>query len=1118
VKLPAERGEGRFLALCGVALVVFAAVGYFLFPKAFPEASLELRVTRRQAAVRARDVLVREAGAPPEVFAGASRSGWHEASRFAVDTRTKTYLERTLGLQRANRLFGREAKIWRWDLRWYRSLQKEEWRASVTPRGDFVSFDHEIPESAPGARLDAAEAERRARAYLRRRGLDAAKLSLREAEPRERPARTDWSFVFESPGPRLGDATVRYEVRLQGGSIGAFREFVQIPERWVRGYRRLRSANDAASSVDAFFLILTGLAMAAVLVSRALRRDVPWKIAGAFAAVAFVLALLSLANEVPVDLFDYDTASPYSAYLVSLGLTALLSAAGQGVLIGGVVAAGEPVFRERFPGRLSVAGVFSRRGLGTRNVFRGIVLGYTLTAFFFAYQAVFYVVASHFGAWAPADIPYDDMLNTAFPWVTVLFMGFFPAVSEEFVSRIFSISFLRPFVKSRFLLLLVPALIWGFGHAGYPNQPFYIRGVEVGAAGVLLGAVFLRWGIVPILVWHFTVDAVYTALILLRSGNLYYVVTGGLAAGILSVPLVAAAIARRRRGRFQPTSGLTNADLGSAAPPPRVFPEPAEAPGTVSVVSRRVRSVAIVLVAALSTLFLLPARGREARHLDRIGRRGALAAGRAFLSANGEDPSRFRSAAYTATGFAEDRDMESAAPEETGRLAGFSEDAALYVLGHGGWAAYDRLSDTRLPTDLWAVRFFAPGRKEEWKLLVRANTGLVAAFAHPIAEDAPAAPPPSPDAARRRAVEAAARLGYPAGSYRVADSGTRVRPKRTDTSIRLEDPSAAAGAARPRLTAVFHGSRLAALYPSLRVPESYLRQRQKRSAFDWALLLVRLAAISLLAGILLWVVASVLRRPGFRWRRLLGPAAVLAFFGAVRALDAAPLLWRSYRTEIPLAHFRFISAAVFGIQMLLAVSAALIAAALFDAAAPGWRRPPSNPRRVRNALIRGAAAALGLAAIDHLPAILARFAPRAFPPDPGLPGSLDGALPLAAIAAAAAAIALARKIPRFAGRPIRVGAVSAAVLLLVPSGAGSLGSAALPALVGLAAGAWLAFSAFGLLREDAASWIAFGLFGPALSGAALLAAGASADRFQAALVVGISAVLFAMFVLRRNRA
>src|SRR6185369_7064403 len=233
-----------------------------------------------------------------------------------------------------------------------------------------------------------------------------------------------------------------------------------------------------------------------------------------------------------------------------------------------VIAAAEPIYRERFPQHVSLGGAFSPRGIQTKGFFRAVLLGYALAAFFFAYQAVFYVVAERFGAWSPADVPYSDMLNTAFPWATVLFIGFLPAVSEEGISRMFSISFLDRLGAGRVLAVVIPAYIWGFGHSTYPNQPFFIRGLEVGTAGVLIGALMLRFGVVPLLFWHFTVDAIYTALLLLRSGNTYYVASGAIASGILLLPLGVSLVLYLRRGGFLPAGGLSNADVGFVSAPP----------------------------------------------------------------------------------------------------------------------------------------------------------------------------------------------------------------------------------------------------------------------------------------------------------------------------------------------------------------------------------------------------------------------------------------------------------------------------------------------------------------------------------------------------------------------
>ena len=74
----------------------------------------------------------------------------------------------------------------------------------------------------------------------------------------------------------------------------------------------------------------------------------------------------------------------------------------------------------------------------------------------------------------------------------MLFAGFFPALTEEFLSRAFSIPFLQNVFRSRLFAIVLAGFIWGFGHSTYPNQPFWIRGVEVGLVGVVAGFLMER--------------------------------------------------------------------------------------------------------------------------------------------------------------------------------------------------------------------------------------------------------------------------------------------------------------------------------------------------------------------------------------------------------------------------------------------------------------------------------------------------------------------------------------------------------------------------------------------------------------------------------------------------
>src|SRR5205814_10098079 len=143
--------------------------------------------------------------------------------------------------------------------------------------------------------------------------------------------------------------------------------------------------------------------------------------------------------------------------------------------------------------------------------------------------------------------------------------------------RRFAIPFLSKLVKSTLVALVLAGFIWGFGHSNYPQQPFYIRGVEVGIGGIALGIVMLRWGILPTLVWHYSVDAMYSAMLLLRSQNLYLKWSGATAAGIVVLPVIAALVMYWRRGGFESEAGLLNRDEAAAAEAPEMAEEAAAA-------------------------------------------------------------------------------------------------------------------------------------------------------------------------------------------------------------------------------------------------------------------------------------------------------------------------------------------------------------------------------------------------------------------------------------------------------------------------------------------------------------------------------------------------------------
>ena len=397
-------------------------------------------------------------------------SGYRYASSFVYDDTAKVFLERELGLAQMNEAVAGTAKIWRWSHRWYKPLQMEEYLVEIAPTGEVVRVERTLPEDSPGVRLGADEtmphpttssqstenrlSEEDARALALRflsrvRPAGVGDLRYLGATAREWKSRTDHTFTWERVGVDWKGGRYRHKVVVQGDRVGGYEEFVQVPEDWSRDYMQLRSKNTTAGAVDTVFMLLTVLGMIVIIFLRFRGHLIRWRFAVTFGIVGAVLSILTSLNNLPSALYDYDTTRSFGGFISGQLINTLL----QGLVIGAMIlvftASGETLYRAAYPRKMALPKIFTWRGLRTKEFFFSTLGGIILTVFFIAYQCIFYRIATSLGAWSPADVPYDDLLNSAFPWAFLLFIGFLPSVSEEFMSRAFSIPFFQNIFKSR---------------------------------------------------------------------------------------------------------------------------------------------------------------------------------------------------------------------------------------------------------------------------------------------------------------------------------------------------------------------------------------------------------------------------------------------------------------------------------------------------------------------------------------------------------------------------------------------------------------------------------------------------------------------------------------------
>jgi len=581
------------------------------------------------------------------------------------------------------------------------------------------------------------------------------------------------------------------------------------------------------------------------------------------------------------------------------------------------------------------------------------VVGITLTFFFIAYQTVFYLAADKLGAWAPAEVPFTDLLNTRFPWVTVLFIGFFPAVSEEMQFRAFSIPFLRRLLRSKPVAVVLAAFIWGFLHSSYPNQPFFIRGLEVGLAGVVIGLIMLRFGILASLIWHYSVDALYTALLLLRSPNHYLMVSGGVAAGIMLVPLVVALGAYWKTGSFAEEGSLTNTAEG-VVQPPREESVAAETPLVYEPLSRSRLVLAGVLTLVFIALALIPVYRFGKGMVLRESPKDALRAADDFLRHRNVDPDAYRHVVW---------------------ISDNVDPLALrYLAERKSLEQSDQIYRQATHLELWVVRYFRPLQKEEYLVFVDPVSGEVFGHRHLLDEDAAGASL-SPEQARELAARAVQEHGYRLEEFELQNSQASKRKAREDYTLVWQakpgDPRNV-GDAHYRLEVEIAGDQVVGFSRSFKLPEEWERERRATHLSQVVLMAVSyLMILSLVAAGLMLFVKQV-RSGQMPWRRSAKFGALGAILMFLATLNQLQLFDREYDTSIPLASFHLqVAVSVIVIPLVMGLFAWLVVGLAASFYPDAWKLFRRSARRVwrRDALvvvILSLAAGAGLGRLDAL--------------------------------------------------------------------------------------------------------------------------------------------------------
>ena len=961
-KVRLSGSEKRALILWVLAGIVGLWYAHRHFFEAFPEASVNFKVTRAEALTRAK-VFVESLG--------QNVVGYRPVIVFGVDDDAKTYLERQVGLKEANRLMASEVNVWHWNVRFFKPQQEEEFQVAVSPEGNIVGYEHKIPEAKPGAQPARDAAQKAAQDFLvAKLGKSAGDWDFlsEEANSDKKPNRLDWTFTWEKHGFRAKDAPERLQIALHGDEIGGAKEALKVPEQWQRDYAHLRSTNIFYNQIAVIpYLLIFGAAFwMGIQLTR--KGQTNWRLATRLGVIVAILLTAMQLNRWPLELMQYDTNSAYGSFAIQQLLSAVLFGLGSALTVTLVLPGGEPLYRAAKPQFLRLRAAFTGRGLRTKEFLSSCVVGLSLAAAHMGFLVAFYLIANKFGAWSPQELNYEDSVSTTIPWIGGMAIGLLASTSEEFLFRLFAIPFLQRLTKSNVIAIVLPAFSWGFLHTAYPNEPPYIRGLEVGLLGIVVGIVMLRWGILATLAWHYTVDASLVGLLLIRSSSWYFRISGIVIGLAVLIPFGVAVYWRVKRGTFEDDADLLNgaepqksADASETVLVPELPPGHATVPPAFQV--RRYTPLSHAMMGFLCVCLILgglAAWKLKPVHVGdylklRVNAKEATGRGKDILQQRTVDVNAYK----TATIFA---DVTDATANE-------------YLREKIGIPALNEIYKKRVPGALWHARFFRDGLPEEYSVVLLPD-GALHSVHHEIAEAAPGASLSKEEAIAKAQDFLKSSKNIDLSQWTLVDSSTEKKPHRLDHQLiwqekqPLDDTQAVQAAnsadhAFARMQVFVVGDEVTSYRAFIKIPDDWKRKHEEQSVtrtiFNF---LPPLCALGFAGAVLVFFLREIKSElmKAVPWRRFArwGVVALAAYALVVVFGNRIPQALSQYQTAMPLKFMLgalgigFLVGAFFYLGVIVLVFAMawfFLRQAFGDREFPGWAGMPGS--YYRDALIIG---------------------------------------------------------------------------------------------------------------------------------------------------------------------
>ena len=454
-----------------------------------------------------------------------------------------------------------------WSVRLFQPKEIRENYFMFAPDGSAYGFEFRLSEEYQAPSLSKQAATKLAQSTLlnyKIKGINTKNYTLRDHSEEKVNSRIDHLFVYENTKEKLADAHLQIKITVSGNVVSALVPTVKLPETFLKEYENTRSFNATLGAIGNVIIVI---GYGALLITGAYHgaksKKLDWRSCTTISLLISFFYMLNTINFLPAFWYSaYKTTQSFGVFVAQIIFGSMGSAIVNFIQVLIPLTVGEYLTRKAYPNLPQLWNWWHTESAASKQTAYYIKLGYIIFGCSIGFQAMFYLMSQKIpGVWIPTGPLFDPNFITAYlPALTPFSISFQAGIWEELLFRAVPIASAvligRHYKREKLALaIIIPlqAIIFGLAHASYPQQPFYIRTIELGIPFTIYGLIYLRNGLLPLITAHFLFDVFATSTILFSMNTPQIWIQQTLALIILAAPALVVLKARVKKASWSGT-------------------------------------------------------------------------------------------------------------------------------------------------------------------------------------------------------------------------------------------------------------------------------------------------------------------------------------------------------------------------------------------------------------------------------------------------------------------------------------------------------------------------------------------------------------------------------------